>query len=183
MPRQPLIGRPSSDENFSASEFFLFGRRALYLSYLIDDISRIQCSVMDRMLKPLNTTRAQGWILHYVSWRPGSTPAEIARALDVTGVAAGKIVDALLDRKLVTVLPDPNNKRLRRIHLTPEGRRLVKRFALAGETLSASTMSGFDEERARVILDFLLDMKFKLIAARDSEPGAIESLVPEVNRR
>ena len=50
----------------------------LRLGFLIHDVSRLRRSAFDRVLKPLNVTRAQWWMLAYLSREDGMTQSQLA---------------------------------------------------------------------------------------------------------
>ncbi len=59
---------------------------------------------------------------HFVRLGDGSTPLQLANAFQVTKGAMTNTLKRLQDRELVTVLPDPNDGRCKRVYITEKGR-------------------------------------------------------------
>ena len=67
---------------------------------------------------------AYGFVMLALRHRP-STPGEIAALLGVTKQAASKLVESLGENGLVDVEPAADDRRVRRVTLTEEGRRFL----------------------------------------------------------
>ncbi|MEY3231455.1 MAG: hypothetical protein RL689_1544 [Planctomycetota bacterium] len=75
--------------------------------------------------------------LLYIARRPGSSPTELSSHLDLTSGAGSRLVSRLSewDRfrvrglQLVAAEPDPVDRRVRRLCLTPKGTRFVNELA------------------------------------------------------
>src|SRR6201993_5559851 len=84
----------------------------LRLGFLIHDVSRLRRSAFDRVLKPLNVTRSQWWVLAYLSREDGVTQSQLAEELDLGKVAVGGLIDRLEKSGLVRRDPDPLDRRV-----------------------------------------------------------------------
>ena len=88
--------------------------------------------VFDRRLRPLNLTPTQFMLLASAGWlaaeagRP-PTQQEVADHAGADRMMTSKVLQALVDRGLVLRRPDPADGRVKRLHLTGEGRELVRR--------------------------------------------------------
>ncbi len=67
----------------------------LRFGFLIHDVSRLRRVAVDRALKPLGITRAQWWVLAFLSRRDGMTQTALAADLDLTKVAIGGLLDRM----------------------------------------------------------------------------------------
>jgi DNA-binding MarR family transcriptional regulator len=97
----------------------------LRFGFLTHDVSRLRRIVVDRALKPLGITRAQWWVLAYVSRREGMTQTALAAQLDLTKVAVGGLVDRLESGGFVERRANARDARARHVYLTPAGQQLV----------------------------------------------------------
>lgn len=70
-------------------------------------------------------------VLGYLYRQPGSSLGDLARWRDVSLPTMSKMVQCLVNRELVSRVPDPDNRRAIRITLTPAGEELY-RTILAG---------------------------------------------------
>lgn len=70
---------------------------------------------------------AQLWVLAQVSNEPGIRVTELARALAIHQSTASNLVERLESTKLIERRRSDEDQRVVRLHLTPAGKRLVKR--------------------------------------------------------
>ncbi|MBG0831785.1 MarR family transcriptional regulator [Planomonospora sp. ID67723] len=79
-----------------------------------------------------NLTMRQLKVIMFLAFRESASGQDIAHHLDVgLGTVTG-IVDRLIGHGLVTRREDPNDRRVRRVELTPEGHVLLERISEAG---------------------------------------------------
>ncbi|MER7134675.1 MarR family winged helix-turn-helix transcriptional regulator [Streptosporangium saharense] len=79
-----------------------------------------------------NLTMRQLSVVMLLSYQDSASGQDLAHYLDVgLGTVTG-IVDRLVGHGLVTRREDPNDRRVRRVELTPAGRGLVERITDAG---------------------------------------------------
>jgi DNA-binding MarR family transcriptional regulator len=78
----------------------------------------------DRILDRRGLSRVHHRILYFVGRTPGITVKGLLGVLSVTKQALNAPLRQLLEMNLVTVLADQGDRRLRRLTLTQEGRRL-----------------------------------------------------------
>src|ERR1700756_2028944 len=97
----------------------------LRLGFLIHDVSRLRRSAFDRVLKPLNVTRAQWWMLAYLSREDGMTQSQLAVELDMGKVAIGGLIDRLEKGGLVRREADAADRRINRIFLRPNSKQTI----------------------------------------------------------
>lgn len=83
----------------------------------------------DRELARRRLGRVHHRILFFIARSPGLTMSELLTTLDVTKQALHAPLRALIRQKLVLSRVDPENRRQRRLHLTPRGRALEERLS------------------------------------------------------
>ena len=98
---------------------------SLRFGFLIHDVSRLRRVAVDRALKPLGITRAQWWVLAFLSRRDGMTQTALAADLDLTKVAIGGLLDRMEAAGFVERRADQNDGRARRVYLTRAGAKMV----------------------------------------------------------
>jgi MarR family transcriptional regulator for hemolysin len=140
---------------------------------LIHDVSRLRRTACDHLLKPLDITRSQWWVLSGLSsyGNGGITQTALARLLDLGKVALGGIVERLEQRGLVERRPDADDRRTNRVFLTRKGNQLLERVAKIGTTMDAKIMRGISVARQDQLAEILHTMKINLIAL-DTVPGS-----------
>src|ERR1700722_17377458 len=97
------------------------GRRAIELMFFA---YRRFTDRPDRMLERRGLGRVHHRILYFVGANTGITVKGLLEVLAVSKQALNAPLRQLLEMNLVAQLADPGDRRLRRLALTPEGRRL-----------------------------------------------------------
>ncbi len=91
--------------------------------------------MFDRIVRNLGTSRSQWWVLAFLSRDDGSPQTNLADELDVGKVALGGLIDRLEEAGMVERRADPIDRRVKRVFLTKEGRRLVSQNKTTMRTL------------------------------------------------
>src|ERR1700744_3539014 len=99
--------------------------RETRFAFLIHDVSRLRRVMFDRIVRELGTSRSQWWVLAVLSRDDGSPQTNLADELDVGKVALGGLIDRLAEAGMVERRPDPVDRRVKRVYLTRDGRKLV----------------------------------------------------------
>jgi MarR family transcriptional regulator for hemolysin len=97
----------------------------------------------------------------------GLKQSDLAEALDIQPITLTRLVDRLCDNGLIERRADPNDRRAKRLYLTPAARPLLDRIAVQIEHLSATVLAGLKAADIDVMLS-------RLGTARDNLKQAIE---------
>lgn len=135
----------------------------LRLGFLIHDVSRLRRSAFDRCLKPMKVTRSQWWVLAYLSRRDGMTQSQLAEELDLGKVAIGGLIDRLEKAGLVRREADAKDRRVNRIFLEPESKRLVTRMRRINHGMNGTILDGITDDRLEATATTLDAMKRNLL--------------------
>ncbi len=148
----------------------------LRFGFLIHDVSRLRRVAVDRALKPLGITRAQWWVLAFLSRRDGMTQTALAADLDLTKVAVGGLLDRLESSEFVERRADRSDGRARRVYLTREGARIVGAIRQSVENVELEILARIPEEALdgasetlRKLKETLLEMLGGATEAEDAE--------------
>ena len=142
----------------------------LRLGYLIHDVSRLRRMMFDRALAPLGITRSQWWVLAFISRKDGLPQTQLANELDVGKVALGALIDRLESAGFVTRMADPIDRRVKRVFLTKQAGRFLRRIRAETDVFNAKIVSGIDRAALEKTSDTLFAMKKNLLAMADGEP-------------
>ena len=82
---------------------------------------------MNALLRELHLSMPQMGTLHFLSAEGGQSVSAIAEHLDLSLAATSHLVERLVQRDLLTRAEDPNDRRLKRVELAPDGVALVER--------------------------------------------------------
>ena len=138
----------------------------LRFGFLIHDVSRLRRVAVDRALKPLGITRAQWWVLAFLSRRDGMTQTALAADLDLTKVAVGGLLDRMEAAGFVERRADQSDGRARRVYLTRAGAKMVSAIRDSVEAVELDILEPRSRRgarrrrpiRLRTLKDTLLEM-------------------------
>jgi len=95
-----------------------------YIGYLLSDAARLMRTVFDRRVRKLGLTRSQWLVLSRLHRRPGASQSALAEMLEVDRASAGRMLDRMEKKGWVVRRSDLADRRINRLHLTPEARRI-----------------------------------------------------------
>lgn len=135
------------------------------LGFLLHDVSRLRRTVVDKALKPLDLTRSQWWVLANLSRYPGEgiTQTELANQLDVGKVALGDMIDRIEANGYVCRMPDPVDRRAKRITITPAGKALLDAIRDYATEINSEMVKGVSAEEIAATENILHRMKLRLL--------------------
>ncbi len=111
-----------------------------YIGFLISDVARMMRSAFDRRVRRLGLTRSQWLVLSLLYRRPGISQSELAEMLEVERATAGRMIDRLEQKNWVQRRADPADRRVKRLHLTPEAETVQAEMGrIAAEMLDDAT--------------------------------------------
>lgn len=77
---------------------------------------------------PADLTMQQARVLGFIAKDPGMAGHELGERLQVSAPTASGLVDRLVEKGLVSRTDDPEDRRVRRLHVTPEGMALTRQM-------------------------------------------------------
>jgi MarR family transcriptional regulator for hemolysin len=96
------------------------------LGALFQDIARLRIFCFNSMLKDLELTATQSWVLSALMEKEGIIQGDLAQTLGIRAVTLGGLVDRMESKHWIERRPDDKDRRAKRIWLTPSGRKLKK---------------------------------------------------------
>ena len=100
-----------------------------------------------------------GVLNHFVRVGDGSTPLQLANAFQVTKGAMTNTIKRLHDRELITISPDPEDGRCKRIFITPKGRTTRELCIQRMSPLVDTIRKSFSESDFRSVIPFLQELR------------------------
>ena len=154
-----------------------------YIGYVLSDVARLIRTVFDRRVRSLVLTRAQWLVLSGVYRRPGARQTDLATMLEVDRASAGRMIDRMEKGQWVERRADAGDRRVKRLYLTPEARRVHARmWAIAERTVDDALTPLSPLERARFTgLAARVKEQLQSMAGADSA-GTIEVPAPRPSR-
>ena len=135
-----------------------------YFGFLVSDVARLLRTEFDRRVRDIGLTRSQWLALTRIYRQPGCTQSELAETMEMEKSPAGRLIDRLEENGFVVRRADPADRRVRRIHLTPEAEaieRTMRRIAL--QTIHEA-LSDLDEAERDKAVEVLITVKGRLQA-------------------
>ena len=121
-----------------------------YIGYMLSDVARLIRTVFDRRVRDLGLTRAQWLVLTRLYRRPGQSQTELAVMLEIDRASAGRMIDRMEKNGWVERRPDGGDRRINRLHLTDEARRVhTAMWAIAESTVDDALSPLSTNERAQ----------------------------------
>ncbi|MEL7449747.1 MAG: MarR family transcriptional regulator [Pseudomonadota bacterium] len=111
--------------------------------------------VLNQLLGELDLSLAQHEILVTIQRSESLTQGELSERLHVIKSNASALLNKLEARDLVRRDPDPQDSRVRRLSLTPEGQTLVKRSFAVQSRVVRAMVSVMDDEELEQMADVM----------------------------
>jgi DNA-binding MarR family transcriptional regulator len=152
------------------------------IGFLIHDVSRLRRTVVDKALRPIGVTRSQWWVLANLSRHDGAgmMQTELAKVMDVGKVTLGGLIDRLESGGLVKREADPQDRRAKRVVMTPRGSKLLSEIQVIAKVVNGQIMSGISKTDIMRTEALLYKMKQQLISM-DAVPGGTSAEVAAAN--
>jgi len=141
-----------------------------YIGYMLSDVARLIRTVFDRRVRNLGLTRAQWLVLTRLYRRPGASQTELAEMLEIDRASAGRMIDRMQRNGWVERRPDGSDRRINRLHLTAEARRVhAEMWRVAESTVDDALAPLTPQERAQYT-ELTAKVKGKLQALAGGPP-------------
>ena len=134
---------------------------------LLYDVARIMRTNFDQRARARGMTRAQWHILARVERSPGVSQSELAAICEVEPITVARLVDRLEQRGLLERRPDPNDRRIWRLHNLPPARPILDEISAYREELIRDIDAHIGREAREAMVDALTAVRVRMIAASD----------------
>ena len=135
--------------------------------YLLNQASLAVRSHLDAALRDLQMTGIQYTILATIKEHEGISSAEIARRFFVTAQTTNEIINGLVQRGLIVRKEDPANKRILRMKLTAQGRKLHQQCDKIADRIEDAAFDWVDRADYEALRE---NLKALLRGLREREP-------------
>ena len=114
------------------------------LIFLVNDLGRTIRTYVDREARRFGMTRAQWAVLVRVQRSEGLKQNKLAGLLDLQPITLTRLIDRLCDNGLIERRNDPNDRRAKRLFLTPAAQPVLDKMARVSEEMMATALRGTD---------------------------------------
>lgn len=126
------------------------------------ETSRLLRNHIDQRAKERGTTRAQWIVLFRLRQQEGLSQVDLADVLELQPISLVRLLDRLVDHKLLERKPDPKDRRANRLFLTPKGRQLVDELDSLRDAIAADVLRDIPESAVESTLQTLVEMKERI---------------------
>lgn len=130
--------------------------------FLIYDVAQLVRRQADKRARAYGMTRAQWAVLARLEREPGVTQSRLAELTDVEPITIGRLVDRLETNGLIERNPDPHDRRIWRLTLTPKSTGILKQIAAFRRELHDQMADGIDEPSLLALASCLQRMRVNL---------------------
>jgi MarR family transcriptional regulator for hemolysin len=123
--------------------------------FTISDVGRLLRTYADQKARRFGQTRAQWAVLLRLERLEGLKQSDLAEDLDIQPITLTRLVDRLCENGLIERRPDPNDRRAKRLHLTPAARPLLDNISTQVEEIADTVLAGVDPAAVDVLLSQL----------------------------
>jgi MarR family transcriptional regulator for hemolysin len=139
-------------------------------AFMLNDVARLLRTYADQRAAAFGITRAQWAVMARLDRQEGLKQSELAEMLDLQPISLTRLLDRLGDSGLIERRPDPHDRRVNRLFLTPAARPLLERLGGLGEELMATALAGIDRATVKLMLANLSIAKENLRQAIQKKP-------------
>jgi MarR family transcriptional regulator, transcriptional regulator for hemolysin len=141
-----------------------------YIGVVISDVARLLRTEFDRRVRRLGITRAQWLVLTRLHRHPGASLSELAERMEVEKATAGRMIDRLVANGWVARRTQRDDRRVKRVYLTPEAERVHKRIWRVAESTVEDALAGLSAQESKQLMALLQRVKKTLVSAVDTVP-------------
>ena len=132
------------------------------LAFSINDVARLLRTYADQSAGRYGMTRAKWAVLARLDRFEGLKQAELAEMLDLQPISLTRLLDGLAENGLIERRADPEDRRVKRLYLTPDARPLLERLTELGEDLMETALAGLSPAEVDGLLAQLTTVKENL---------------------
>lgn len=118
--------------------------RRRQVGFLINDVARLLRTFVDQRARELGMTRAQWALLVRLQRSQGIKQSELADMLEIQPITLTRLVDRLCQSGMIERRACPDDRRAKRLYLTPAAGPLVERLNSIGEEVMTAVLAGID---------------------------------------
>jgi MarR family transcriptional regulator, transcriptional regulator for hemolysin len=132
------------------------------LAFTINDVARLLRTYADQKAAQYGMSRAKWAVLARLDRFEGLKQTELADMLDLQPISLTRLLDSLCANGLIERRADPEDRRAKRLFLTPAARPLLERLGDLAEELMGTALAGLDQRDSKALLTQLSTIKDNL---------------------
>lgn len=133
-----------------------------FIGVVISDVARLLRTAFDRRVRGMGLTRAQWLLLTRLHRRPGASQTEIADMMEIERASAGRLIERL-EAKGWVQRRGGDDRRVKRVYLTPEAERVHKRIWRIAEANVDAALADLSARESAELMRLLGRVKKNLV--------------------
>jgi len=134
--------------------------------FLVHDIARLMRWNFDRQSTGLGLTRAQWSVLAHLKRKDGVQQKTLAQLIDIKPITLARHIDRLEAEGWVERRDDPDDRRAKRVFLTPKSTPVLNSLRKLGQKVLKQSMQGVTEDEEALVLRVMLQIRDNLSDSR-----------------
>ena len=130
--------------------------------------SRLLRNYIDHRAKSRGTTRAQWIVLFRLREQEGLSQVDLADVLELQPISLVRLLDRLVEHRLLERRHDPKDRRANRLFLTASGKQLVDDLDSLRDGIADDVMKNLSPDAMKTSLGALREIKCRIKALSDS---------------
>ncbi|MDR5903487.1 transcriptional regulator SlyA [Halomonas icarae] len=145
------------------------------IGFQLSRLPRLWRAVIDERLAPLGLTQTR-WVTLYHLWRlgDGQPQCDLARAIGVEAPSLVRTLDQLSDQGLVERRPCEQDRRTKRVFLTPAATPLLERIDDVVREARNEMLAGLDREEIATLAQLLSRIEDNGLALQSRGEATVE---------
>ena len=139
------------------------------LGFLLHEVARSLRKRFEQNARGSGLTRSQWQVLAYLAKNEGINQSGLADLLEIEPITLGRIVDKLQILGLMERRPDPSDRRIWLLHLTPAARPKLTLLHRLGVVTREEALAGVSDADIEHLLKTLQALKANLVDACDAK--------------
>lgn len=140
------------------------------IDFILANIGHLHRARVHQLFEALGLYRGQPPVLFELWKQEGMTQSELAARLKVTPATVTRMLQRMERNGFIRREPDPEDQRISRVFLGPEGSAIQSRVEKVWETLEAETSANFPPDDLASLRRLLLRLRQNLLDVTGEEP-------------
>ena len=141
------------------------------VGFLLSQLGFLSSKRFHEALEPLGIDAREFLLLRFVAASEGRSQQALAEQLDVPPSRMVALVDHLEDAGLVERRADPEDRRVRGLHLTRKGKGVLERASKVAIDYETGLCAGINREEREQLIDLLHKLQHGQTVLRGVHPG------------
>jgi DNA-binding MarR family transcriptional regulator len=141
------------------------------VGFLISQLGFFSSRGFMEALQPVGIDPREFLLMRFVAADEGQSQQALAERVDIPASRMVALVDRLEEGGLVERRPDPEDRRVRGLHLTRKGRGVLERAGKIAIDYETRLCAGINREEREQLIDLLQKLQVNQTALRGVHPG------------